>query len=116
MTAYGMVWSLGKRNRLGYRTPVPESTAADRRVVVLSRADCCLCDEALEAVEAARREEPFALEVVDVDSDPVLAAEYGHEVPVVLVDGRKAFKYRVTREQMLRRLRGRRWLRSWRRR
>jgi hypothetical protein len=43
--------------------------------------------------------------VVDVDSDPDLAARYGHEVPVVEVDGRKAFKFRLTADQLLRRLR-----------
>ncbi len=32
---------------------------------------------------------------LDVDSDPDLVARYGDEVPVLLVNGRKAFKYRV---------------------
>lgn len=41
----------------------------------------------------------------DVDSDPLLRDRYGHEVPVVLVDGRKAFKFRVD-ETRLRRLLG----------
>jgi hypothetical protein len=41
---------------------------------------------------------------VDVDRDPDLAARFGHEVPVVEVDGRKAFKFRLTAEQLLRRL------------
>ena len=34
---------------------------------------------------------------MDVDGDPALAAAYGDEVPVLLVNGRKAFKYRVDR-------------------
>jgi len=98
--------SLGKCNRLGYRTGVAESTAASGgpRVVVYSRSECCLCDAALAEIEAARRVVDFAYAVVDVDSDPALAAAYGHEVPVVLVDGRKAFKYRVTSRELLRRL------------
>jgi Glutaredoxin-like domain (DUF836) len=137
MTAYGIDLSLGKSNRLGYRTVVRESNgrgagywvgllpslrktkslrqeadpAAGARVVFLTRADCCLCDDALAEVESARRSEPFELEIVDVDRDASLAEKYGHEVPVVLVDGRKAFKYRVTAEQLLRRLGRRRWLR-----
>lgn len=86
-----------------------ESNTTGARVVVLSRADCCLCDEALAAVEEARREVPFTLEVRDVDEDPALAALYGEEVPVVLVDGRKAFKYRVESRRLVRTLRGRRW-------
>lgn len=78
-----------------------------KRVVVYSRRDCCLCDEALEQIEAARGSAVFSLEVVDVDTDPALAERYGHEVPVVEIDGRKAFKYRLTTRQLLRRLSGR---------
>lgn len=74
------------------------------RVVVYSRHDCCLCDEALAEVERARLEAAFEVRVVDVDSDPDLAARYGEEVPVIEVDGRKAFKYRVSRRELLRRL------------
>lgn len=86
-----------------------ESTegTAGKRVVVYSRRDCCLCDEALEQIEAARASAVFSLEVVDVDTDPALAERYGHEVPVVEIDGRKAFKYRLTTRQLLRRLSGR---------
>lgn len=75
--------------------------------MVYSRRDCCLCDEALEQIEAARGAAVFSLEVVDVDTDPALAERYGHEVPVVEIDGRKAFKYRLTTRQLLRRLSGR---------
>lgn len=77
-------------------------------MVVYSRQDCCLCDEALEQIEAARSSASFSLEVVDVDQDPELAERYGHEVPVVEIDGRKAFKYRLTTRDLLRRLEGRR--------
>jgi hypothetical protein len=33
--------------------------------------------------------------VVDVDTDPALVAAYGDEVPVLCVEGRKAFAVRV---------------------
>jgi hypothetical protein len=116
MIAYAMFESLGKSNRLGYRTTVSQSTEPDvfghaatgpgaARVVVYSRADCCLCDEALAEIESARRSLDFGVAVVDVDSDPELALRYGHEVPVIEVDGRKAFKFRVTARELLRRLR-----------
>ena len=76
--------------------------------MVYSRQDCCLCDEALEQIEAARGAAVFSLEVVDVDPDSALVERYGHEVPVVEIDGRKAFKYRLTTRELLRRLDGRR--------
>jgi len=83
---------------------VSESTNALPSVVLFTRHDCCLCEEALAEVEVARRARPFALKVIDVDSDPELAARYGLEVPVIELDGRKAFKYRVTSRELLRRL------------
>ena len=81
-------------------------------MVVFSRHDCCLCDEALAQVRVAREGVCFDLEVVDVDTDPALAERYGEEVPVIEIDGRKAFKVRVTSRQLLRRLRRPRWRRG----
>ena len=65
-------------------------------LILYHREDCHLCDEMRAVVEAVGRDMRFALEEVDVDGDPALAAVYGEEVPVLLVNGRKAFKYRVT--------------------
>ena len=64
-------------------------------VTLYTRVGCHRCDDAKAVLDAARAEASFGLEVVDVDTDPALAERYGHEVPVVLIDGRKAFKFRV---------------------
>lgn len=69
-------------------------------VVLLSRPDCHLCDEAEAVLQEVRREIPFRYEKVNVDSDDALRARYGLELPVVLVGGRKAFKYRVDPERL----------------
>ena len=69
-----------------------------------TREGCHLCDEALAVVERVRAELPFALEIVDVDSDPELARRYGWDVPVVVVGGRKHAKYRVDADALRRRL------------
>ena len=86
------------------------ASTSEPAIVVYSRRDCCLCDEALAEIEAARASIAFSLRVVDVDGDPALVEKYGHEVPVVEIDGRKAFKYRLTTRELLRRLRARRSL------
>lgn len=65
------------------------------RVTLYTRVGCHLCDDAREVLDAVREELPFDLDVTDIDTDPELAARYTTEVPVVLVEGRKAFKYRV---------------------
>ena len=44
------------------------------------------------------------LEEIDISTDPELEARYGLEIPVLLVDGKKAAKYRVTEEELRRML------------
>jgi glutaredoxin len=74
------------------------------RLTLYGRADCHLCHEMRTVVDAVAREVPFELEEVDVDGDPALVAAYGEEVPVLVVNGRKAFKYRVTARELRARL------------
>jgi Glutaredoxin-like domain (DUF836) len=86
------------------------------RLTLVTRADCCLCEEMRAVVHAVARQVALELEVVDVDSDPDLVARHGAEVPVLLIDGRKAYKYRVSPRDLLRRLRAeerRRAARQW---
>lgn len=73
-------------------------------VTLYTRARCCLCHVAKDVLDQVRAEVPFELEVVDIDTDPDLRARYGAEIPVVLVDGRKAFKYRVDPDELRARL------------
>ncbi len=74
------------------------------KVSLYGKADCCLCDEAKGVLERARRRVPFDLELVDIAADAELLARHGEEIPVVFIDGRKAFKYRVDEDELLARL------------
>jgi hypothetical protein len=47
---------------------------------------------------------PLDLEEIDIDSSADLKQEYGEEVPVLFINGRKAFKYRLTARQLTARL------------
>ena len=74
------------------------------RLTLYGRPECHLCHDMRAVVEALRADVPLELEEVDVDGDPALAAAYGEEIPVLLVNGRKAFKYRVTPAELRARL------------
>ena len=50
---------------------------------------------------------PLTLDEVDISTDPALEASYGLEIPVLLVDGRKAAKYRIGEAELLAVLKGR---------
>lgn len=64
-------------------------------IVIYTRRECGLCEEAKDAIAPIARKRGLAIELVDVDRDPELVKLYGEEVPVVFVNGRKAFKYHV---------------------
>jgi Glutaredoxin-like domain (DUF836) len=48
---------------------------------------------------------PIRVDEVDISTDGELEALYGLEIPVLLIDGRKAAKYRITDEALTRLLR-----------
>ncbi len=73
-------------------------------VVLYGKADCHLCDEMKAIVDEVRREVPFTLDIIDIARDPDLLAAYGNDIPVLCVDGRKAFKHRVDAASLRRRL------------
>jgi glutaredoxin len=73
-------------------------------VVVYSRAGCCLCDVIKETLAALQTEADFQWREVDIDADAELQLKYNDEVPVVFIDGRKAFKYRMSGPEFLRAL------------
>ena len=71
------------------------------KVTVYTRSGCHLCDEAKQVIESVRRRTAFDYEEFDIDSDPRLRQLYNEEVPVIAIDGKKAFKYRVTAPELL---------------
>ena len=73
-------------------------------VTLYTRQGCCLCDQAKEVLAEARRRAVFDCREVDIDGDPELRRKYNDEVPVIAIDGHKAFKYRVDLKDLLRRL------------
>jgi glutaredoxin len=76
-------------------------------VVVYSRYGCHLCDVVKETLTQLQGDADFQWRVVDIDSDPELRKKYNDEVPVIFIDGRKTFKYRMDERQFLRALAGR---------
>ena len=67
------------------------------RVVLVTRAGCHLCDEALGLL----RELGVDPELADVDADDHLFSLYDWRVPVVLVDGAVVAEGKITRRQLV---------------
>lgn len=90
-----------RRVRRDRRTSPPQ---AQPEICLLSRPGCGLCDEAERVILDVRAEIPFGYRKVDVRTDPELERIYGDELPVVLMSGRKIFKFRVDAGHLRRRL------------
>lgn len=73
-------------------------------VVVYSRKGCHLCEVVKESLEKLSRRGGFTWREIDVDSDQDLRRQFNDEVPVVFINGRKAFKYRMDEREFLRKL------------
>ena len=73
-------------------------------VLVYSRPGCHLCDVVKQTLVQVQDQADFVWREIDIDSDPELREKYNDEVPVVFIDGRKAFKYHMDSRDFLRRL------------
>jgi glutaredoxin len=73
-------------------------------VTLYTRSGCCLCDDAKQVIAAARRFADFDYTEIDIDADPDLVRLYNDELPVITIDRRKAFKYRVNMNEFLKKL------------
>jgi glutaredoxin len=73
-------------------------------LTVLSRSYCHLCEDLLAALKRYQGRYDFAIEVVDVDSDPRLEEKWGDKVPVLLDGERELCHYYLDLEALEARL------------
>jgi len=76
------------------------------RLTIYSKPGCHLCDEMkllVHRVVAEPSDAPsIEIDEVDISSDRELADRYGLEIPVLLIDGKKVAKYRVSEKELRR--------------
>jgi len=71
-------------------------------IIIYTRPDCLLCDDAVEILNQYRRWLPIPSEV-NIQDDAELVRLYGDSIPVVVIDGKRRFQGHVN-EVLLRRL------------
>lgn len=69
-----------------------------------TRPGCHLCDVMKEALSQASTGLDVRLTETDVTSDPELEERFGSDVPVLYVNGKRAFQHRATVRELRRRL------------
>lgn len=83
---------------------MPRGAGVVIELTIYSRPGCHLCDEmkAVVARVASFSLSPISVEEIDISTDAELERRYGLEVPVLMVNGRKAAKYRIGEEELRR--------------
>jgi thiol-disulfide isomerase/thioredoxin len=76
-------------------------------LTLYSRPGCHLCDEMKAVVKRVAQSVPLQLEEIDISTSRELEDRYGLEIPVLLVEGKKAAKYRIGEDELRRVLAGR---------
>jgi hypothetical protein len=64
-------------------------------IEVMTKKDCCLCDDAKEIIEQVIADFPAQLKMTDIESDPELFERYKEKIPIVLINNVESFIYKV---------------------
>lgn len=67
---------------------------------------CTLCDEMFAELESARDYVDFDLDIRKIEEDDELYKKYWDKIPVLLVGVKVAAKYRATRDEIIRKIEG----------
>jgi thiol-disulfide isomerase/thioredoxin len=73
----------------------PSRAVFIRKVVLYHAEGCHLCERARVILEQVGKEADFELHEIDISGDPGLEAQYREWLPVVEIDGERAFIYYV---------------------
>jgi glutaredoxin len=79
--------------------------SAKPHVRLYTKPGCHLCEEAKREMLQAGIADEYTFEEVNIEDDREAYERYRFEIPVITVDGRKAFKYRLTAEEFQLRIR-----------
>ena len=70
-----------------------------RKVTVISRIGCHLCEIAIDKINLVKEQLQFDLEIKLINDLPELEQEYGEQVPVILIDNKIHDYWRVDIER-----------------
>ncbi len=77
-------------------------------VTLYSRPGCCLCEEMAAVVRQVQNEmqneTPFQIEEVDISTDPELNIRFSLEIPLLYINGQRAFMYELSAQELRQRL------------
>ena len=73
-------------------------------VAAYSKPGCCLCDEVKDLLVLLQTSHAFNLREVNILEDPEDYRKFKEEIPVVFINGKKAFQHHLDEKQFLKEL------------
>ena len=70
------------------------------QLTLYSRPDCHLCDDMKTTIKKISKKISVDLRIVDISNNATLETQYGQEIPVLFVDGRRIAKYRISEQEL----------------
>jgi glutaredoxin len=70
-----------------------------RKVTVISRTGCHLCEIAIDKINLVKDQLKFELEIKLINDLPELEQEYGEQVPVIMIDNKIHDYWRIDIER-----------------
>lgn len=74
---------------------------------------CSLCDDLFVELESAKDYVDFDLEILKIEQDEELYKKYWDKIPVIIINGKVAIKYRATRDELIKKIEGRLFWKFW---
>ncbi|MDO9097421.1 MAG: glutaredoxin family protein [Candidatus Methanoperedens sp.] len=69
-------------------------------ITIYSKNNCHLCNIAMETLLKLQKEFPFSLIEVDIEKDKEIFEKYKYLIPVIEIDGKEVFTYRVNENEL----------------
>lgn len=76
-------------------------------ITIYSKKDCHLCDMAKDTLIKVQQKFPFSFTEIDIEKDKAAFEKYKHLIPVIEIDGKEVFTYRVNEDELKKILRSR---------
>jgi glutaredoxin len=74
--------------------PLPE-------IIVYSKPDCCLCDQVKRQLRELQNSHQFSWREINILDDPAAFEEFQYDIPVVCINGRKAFMHHLDEKRFV---------------
>ena len=73
-------------------------------VEIYSKPHCSLCEEAKKILLKVKETLHFELKEIDISSDNSVLEKYKEQIPIIFINGKKAFKFHVDEEELKKKL------------